>query len=262
MTDYKNIIFKQQDGVAVITLNRPEKLNAMTIAMSYEIEEAFKQTGQDKSVRAVIFTGAGRGFCSGADLTSDDFKLSSAAQGLEMMWQASRVILGIRELLKPVVAAVNGPAIGGGCSLALACDIIIASEKAVFGVPSVLRNLHPDFGATYFLPRMIGPARANDMLLTGRIIDAAEADRLGLVSRVVPADRLEQVAGEVAGALVRGAPAAIGLTKASISKSLAIDLPAMLEQEARAQCILMVMEDSKEAMAAFLEKREPHFTGH
>ena len=259
--DYKNIIVKQQNGVATITLNRPEKLNAMTIAMNEEIEQASKEAGQDESVRAVIITGAGRGFCSGADLSSGDLKVASPAAGLKIMQQASRLVMGIREMPKPVIAAVNGPAVGGGCSLALACDIIIASEKAVFGAPFVLRNLHPDFGATYFLPRLIGLAKASDLLLTGRTMDAAEADRLGLVSRVVPADQLEKVAGEIAAALARGAPLAIKLTKASINKALMIDLPTMLEHEARAQCILMVTEDCKEAMAAFMEKRQPVFKG-
>jgi 2-(1,2-epoxy-1,2-dihydrophenyl)acetyl-CoA isomerase len=261
MTDYKTIIVEKRDSLATITLNRPDKLNAMTVAMVGEIEEALRDLGQDENTRALIITGAGRGFCSGADLGSGDLNVDSPAAGLEMMRQASRVILGIRELPKPVIAAVNGPAVGGGCSLALACDIIIAGERAVFGAPFVLRNLHPDFGATYFLPRLVGTAKASDLLLTGRIVDATEADRMGLVSRVVPQDRLEKTVEEIANALAAGAPVAIKLTKASINKALNIDLPTMLELEARAQCILTVMEDCQEAKAAFLEKRPPRFKG-
>lgn len=259
--DYKTIILKKQEGIASITLNRPDKLNAITVAMTDEIIQAIRDVAQDESIRAVIITGAGRGFCSGADLGSDDLMVTSPSAGLEVMHKAITLVMGIREMPKPVIAAVNGPAVGGGCSLALACDIVIASEKAVFGTPFVLRNLHPDFGATYFLPRLIGMAKASDLLLTGRIVDAAEADRMGLVSRVVPAEQLEKAAGEVAAGLAKGAPKAINMAKTSINKSLTMDLPAMMDHEARAQCILMVMEDCKEAMAAFMEKREPVFRG-
>jgi enoyl-CoA hydratase/carnithine racemase len=259
--DFKNIIVKKQKDVATITLNRPEKLNAMTIAMNEEIEQACLELAPDEATRVVIITGAGRGFCSGADFSVDDLKITSPAFGWKIMRQAGRMIMAIRGMPQPVIAAVNGPAVGGGFSLALACDIIIASEKAVFGAPFVLHNLHPDLGLTYFLPRLLGVARASDLLLTGRIMDAVEADRLGLVSRLVPEDQLEKVTGEVAAGLARGSPLAINMTKSAINKSLTSDLPAMLDQESKAQCILLLMEDTREAMAAFMEKREPIFKG-
>ena len=259
--NFKTLIVKKAAGIVTITMNRPDKLNAITVEMTDEIIKVNRDVAQDKSIRAVIITGAGRGFCSGADLGSDDLMVTSPSAGMEVMQKAITLVMGIREMPKPVIAAVNGPAVGGGCSLALACDIVIASDKAVFGTPFVLRNLHPDFGATYFLPRIIGMAKAGDLLLTGRIVDAAEADRMGLVSRVVPADQLEKVVGEIAGSLAKGAPKAINMAKASINQSLTMDLPTMMEHEARAQSILMAMEDCKEAMAAFMEKREPVFRG-
>ncbi|HJX12423.1 MAG TPA: enoyl-CoA hydratase [Dehalococcoidales bacterium] len=261
MTNYKNILLKKEEGIATLTLNRPEKLNAMTLGMVDEILQVIRDLGQDSSIRAVIMTGAGLGFCSGADLSSDDFKITSPSAGLKMMRPATQLVMAFREMPKPVIAAVNGPAVGGGLSLALACDIIIASEKAVFGAPFVLRGLHPDFGVTYFLPRVVGAARASDLLLTGRIVDAAAADRMGLVSRVVPEGQLESAAIELARVLTRGAPLAIGLTKVSINKALAMDLATTLECEARAQSILCVSEDFNEAMAAFMAKREPVFKG-
>jgi enoyl-CoA hydratase/carnithine racemase len=259
--NYKNLILKKEEAIATITLNRPEKLNAMNMEMTDEIVQANREVAQDESIRAVIITGAGRGFCSGADLSAADFKITGSADALKLMQSAAPVVMGIREMPKPVIAAVNGPAVGGGCNLALACDIIIASEKALFGQPFVLRGLHPDFGGTYFLPRMIGVAKAGDLLLTGRMIDAAEADRIGLVSRVVPEDQLESVAREIAMTLAKGAPLAISLTKASINKALMMDLPTALESEARAQSLLFMTEDFREAVAAFLEKREPVFKG-
>jgi len=259
--NYKNLILKKEDGVATITLNRPEKLNAMNTEMTYELIQASREVGEDESIRAVIITGAGRGFCSGADLSSDDFKITSPSAALKLLEPARTLIMGIREMPKPVIAAVNGPAVGGGCSLVLACDIIIASEKARFGLPFVLRGLHPDFGGTYFLPRMIGVAKANDLILTGRMIDASEADKIGMISRVVPEDKLESVTRELVMTLAKGAPLAISMTKASINKVLQMDLTTALECEARAQSILMMSEDFRESTAAFLEKRAPVFKG-
>jgi len=259
--NYKTLILKKEDGVATVTLNRPEKLNAMNTEMNEEFIQVSREAGEDRSIGAVIITGAGRGFCSGADLSSDDFKIASPSAAVRLLEPVRTLIMGIREMPKPVIAAVNGPAAGGGCSLALACDIILASEKARFGLPFVLRALHPDFGATYFLPRMLGLAKANDLILTGRMIDADEADKIGLISRVVPEDQLESVTREIAMTLARGAPLAISMTKASINKVLQMDLTTALECEARAQSILMMSEDFRESTSAFLEKRAPVFKG-
>ena len=259
--NYQNLILKKEDGVPPITLNRPEKLNAMNTEMTYELIQVSREVGEDESVKAVIITGAGRGFCSGADLSSGDFKITSPSAAAKLLEPVRTLITGIREMPKPVIAAVNGPAVGGGCSVALACDIIIASERARFGLSFVLRGLHPDFGETYLLPWMIGAAKANELILTGRIIDASEADKIGLISRVVPEDQLESVTRELAMTLARGASLALSMAKASINKVLQIDLTTVLECEARAQSILMMSEDFRESTAAFLEKREPVFKG-
>lgn len=259
--DYKNLILKKEDRIATITLNRPEKLNALNGEATDEIVQASREVGQDNEVRAVIITGAGRAFCTGADLSSPDFKMSSAAASWKFLQKATQVVMGIRNIPKPVIAAVNGAAVGGGCGIALACDIVIASDKARFGEVQVLRGAHPDFGAIYFLPRLVGIAKASELLLTGRMIDANEADRIGLVSRVVPADRLENVTRELAMTLAKGSPLAISMTKASIHQALTMDLPTALECEAKAQSILFMTEDWNEAMAAFVEKREPVFKG-
>ena len=261
MMDYKNLILKKEDGIATIILNRPEKLNALNGELTEEIIQVCSEVGQDEEVRVVLITGAGRAFCSGADLGSPDFKLGSSAAALKLMETATQLIMGIRNMPKPVIAAVNGPAVGGGCNLALACDIIIASEKARFIEPYVLRAVHPDFGAIYFLPRLVGLAKANDLFFSGRAVDANEADRIGLVSRVVPEDQLESVTRELAKNLAKSSPLIMSLTKASVNQATTMDLPAALAREAMAQSIAFMTEDFQESMTAFLEKREPIFKG-
>jgi enoyl-CoA hydratase/carnithine racemase len=261
MMDYKNLILKKEGGIATITLNRPEKLNALNGELTQEVIRVCSEVGQDEDVRVVIITGAGRAFCSGADLSSSDFKVDSSAAGLKMMETATQIIMGIRNMPKPVIAAVNGPAVGGGCNLALACDIIIASEKARFIEPYVLRAVHPDFGAIYLLPRLVGLAKANEIFFSGRAVDAGEADRIGLVSRVVPEDQLESVTGELAKNMAKCSPLIMSMTKASISQAANTDLLTALEREAAAQSIAFTTEDFQEAMAAFMEKREPVFKG-
>jgi len=259
--DYKNLILEKEDGFATIILNRPDKLNALNAELTEEIVQVCSEVGQDEEIRAVIITGAGRGFCSGADLSSDDFKITSLLAGFKLMEQATTLIMGIREMPKPVIAAVNGPAVGGGCNLALACDIIIASEKAKFIEPYISLSAHPDFGAIYFLPRLVGQAKANELLFSGRTVDANEADRIGLVSRVVTADQLESVTRELAKNIAKSSPLVIRLIKASINQAQTMDLSRALACEATAQSIVFITEDFKEAMTAFVEKREPIFKG-
>ncbi len=259
--DYKNLILKKEEGFATIILNRPDKLNALNAELTDEIVRACSEVGQDEEIRAVIITGAGRGFCSGADLSSDDFKITSLSAGFKLMQQATTLIMGIREMPKPVIAAVNGPAAGGGCNLALACDIIIASEKAKFIEPYIALSAHPDFGAIYFLPRMVGLAKANELIFSGRTVDANEADRIGLVSRVVTADQLESATRELAKNIAKSSPLFLRLTKASMNQAQTMDLSKALACEATAQSITFITEDFKEAMTAFVEKREPIFKG-
>lgn len=258
---YKNLILKKENGVATITLNRPEKLNAINNETIEDILEAFREVAEDNRVRAVIITGAGRAFCSGADLSSPLFESEDATTYMKGMHRVHLLIMAIRNMPKPVIASVNGPAAGAGCNLALACDIIIASEKAKFIEPFVFRGLHPDCGGTYFLPRLAGLAKATEILLTCRMVDANEADRIGMVSRVVPADQLQSATEKLAMTLAKGAPVAISMAKASLNQALSSDLPTALECEAKAVTIANMTEDRNEGIAAFLEKREPLFKG-
>ena len=253
----KGIIVTKEEGVLSITLNRPEKLNALTLEMKTGITQTIKEAEQDNEIRVVVITGAGRAFCAGVDLSAfEDITPVSLLQDQQII---KEMILTIVNTSKPVIAAVNGAAVGIGYSLVLACDIIIASEKARFGGVWVLRGLHPDGGATYLLARRLGIGKACELLLTGEIIDAFKAERIGLTNHVVPSDKLEIVTKEIAAALTKGAPLAIGMTKASIYQGLAMDLSTMLDYETRAQAMLSFTEDCKEALAAFSEKREPVF---
>jgi len=253
----KGIMVTKEEGILSITLNRPEKLNTMTLEMKTSITQAIKEAEQDKEVRVTVITGAGRAFCAGVDLgVFEDITPISLLEDQQII---KEMILSIVNTSKPVIAAVNGAAVGIGYSLVLACDIIIASEKARFGGVWVLRGLHPDGGASYLLARRLGIGKACELLLTGEIIDAFKAEKIGLANRVVPPDKLEVAAREMAAALTKGAPLAVGMTKASIYQGLAMDLSTMLDYETRAQAMLSFTEDCKEAMAAFLEKREPVF---
>lgn len=261
MTNYKNIILKKEDGVATLTLNRPEKMNALNGETTRELIQATAEVWHDSSVRVVIITGAGRGFCSGAELGAADFQITDAGAALKMMETATELILNIRNMPKPVIASVNGAAAGGGCNLALCCDIIIASDKAKFIQPYANISAHPDFGAIYFLPRLVGLAKANELFFTGRAVDATEADRIGMISRVVPADQLETVTKDLARKIAKCSPLTIRVIKSSIIQAQTLDLVSALTVEATGQTITFVSEDFKEGMKAFIEKREPVFKG-
>jgi 2-(1,2-epoxy-1,2-dihydrophenyl)acetyl-CoA isomerase len=258
--DFKTIILKKEGNIATIVLNRPEKLNAVTDTLLAELLEALNEVREDDEVRAVIITGAGRAFCAGFDLETSIGETSGE------VWQTMRdgvttMIMSIRNMPKAVIAAVNGAAAGGGCNLVLACDIILASEKARFGEVFVLRGLQPDFGGTYFLPRLVGVARARELILTGRMFDANEAERMGMINRVVPPDQLESASRELALTLAKHPPLAVKAAKASFYDGLTMDLASVLEREAEMQGILFCTEDFKESAAAFLGKREPIFKG-
>ena len=253
--DDKSLIVEKKNGICTITLNRPEKLNALTNDMKIGIMQGLKEADRDDEVRVLVITGAGRGFCSGADTST--LGEPTIAQRLESMQMTGQIILAIVNAAKPVIAAVNGAAVGFGLGLALACDVIIASEEAKFGAVWVRRGLHPDSGASYFLPRRIGLGKACELLLSGRVIDASEADKIGLVNRIVPAGQLHSVVNELAASMMKGAPLAVSMAKASLYQGLGMSLATVLELEARATGILGATEDFKEAMAAFKEKREP-----
>ncbi|HKP87153.1 MAG TPA: enoyl-CoA hydratase-related protein [Blastocatellia bacterium] len=257
---FQNIIFEQAGQVARITLNRPERLNAFVGAMREEIYEALCRC-ESEEVRAVVITGAGKGFCSGADVkflaqvrnTGDDESLG------RVLSLARKVVSKIRELPKPVIAAINGVTAGGGINLALACDARIASERASFGETFIRLGLHPDWGGTFFLPRLAGTAVAIEMMMSGDVISAADAYRLGMVNRVVPHEQLEAETDKMVQRFIRNSPRIIAMIKKAIYKSLNASFDEMLDYETAAQKACFQIEDSAEGLNAFVEKREPKF---
>ena len=249
------------DGpVATLTLDRPESLNALTVPVKVALREALESIASDRAVRAVIITGAGRAFCAGQDLAERESP-DAAPLDVEVRDRYNPIIRAIRSMGQPVIAAVNGVAAGAGASLAFACDVRIAAEEARFVLAFGRIGLVPDSGATWFLPRLVGPAKAAELALVGDPLDAAEALRLGLVSKVVPGDGLLDEARAMASRLAEGAPLALALTKEALQRSSTIDLDEALEGEAKLQGIAGASADHAEGLAAFKEKRPPRFSG-
>jgi 2-(1,2-epoxy-1,2-dihydrophenyl)acetyl-CoA isomerase len=246
--------------VATVTLNRPDALNALTVPMKVDLLAALRRLERDDAVRALILTGAGRAFCAGQDLR-ERLEPDAAPLGVEVRQRYNPIILLMRNLPKPIVGAINGVAAGAGASLALACDIRIASETASLALAFGRVGLVPDSGATWLLPRLVGAARAAELALLGDAVSAADAARLGLFGRVVPADALASEASSVAARLAAGAPRAIALTKRALNASWERDLETALEYEAHLQDMAGRTKDHAEGLAAFLEKRAPRFTG-
>jgi 2-(1,2-epoxy-1,2-dihydrophenyl)acetyl-CoA isomerase len=249
------------DGpVATLTLDRPAALNALTVPVKVALREALESLAADRAVRAVILTGAGRAFCAGQDLAERD-EPDAAPLDVEVRERYNPIIRALQSMGQPVIAAVNGVAAGAGASLAFACDLRIASEEARFVLAFGRIGLVPDSGATWFLPRLVGPAKAAELALVGDSVDAAEALRLGLVSKVVPGPELMSEAQALAERLAEGPPLALALTKGALKRSLTINLDEALEGEAKLQGIAGATADHAEGLAAFREKRPPRFTG-
>lgn len=244
-------IEKPSDSVALVALSRPERLNALDQELFDRLPETFERLADDRSVRAVVLTGDGRGFCAGADLDSEAFSSTGVAEDWIRQVQRSPVLL--RRLPQPSIAAVNGPAVGAGLGLALACDIRFASEQATFSTPFVRMGLVPDFGVSYFLPRVVGSALALDMLLGGRVVKAQEALALGLVSRVC--DDALAAALETAETLAAMPPRAAEITREMIYRSPDLDLEtAILVEEARNQAAALDGPEFSERFAAWREQ--------
>jgi 2-(1,2-epoxy-1,2-dihydrophenyl)acetyl-CoA isomerase len=258
---FEHLLYEIQNGVCTITLNRPEVLNALNEKLNYELRDAFTQAGQDEAIRVVVLTGAGRGFCSGADL-----KAETAFRGERSLADAVRdrynpMILAIRNLAKPVIGRLQGIAAGAGCSLALACDLIIAAEEAVLTEIFIGIGLVMDAGSSWFLPRLVGPMKAFEMATMGTKVTAPEALKLGMVNKVVSADQLDAAVAQVAGYYATAPTRTIGLIKGMLQKSYGCTLEEMLEQEAIHQDMAGRTHDHREGVQAFLEKRKPNFTG-
>lgn len=252
------------DGVVLATLNRPDRLNAMTVTMFAELEELAFTLGEDDDVRVVVLTGAGKAFCAGYDLDDADELAELTALGmLDRQERAARGLSALRSLRVPVIAAVNGAAAGGGLSLALAADIRLAARSAKFNAAFVRIGLSAgDLGASWLLSRIIGPALAAELAYTGRFVLADEAERIGLVNRTVDDDRLLGEALAMADLIRANSPGGVQLSKRALQANMEIgSYAAALELENRGQALLTRGEDMPEALAAFREKRAPTFTG-
>ncbi len=255
---HKTIIYRKEEQLVWLTLNRPLAGNIMNLELANELGDACREINHDEEVRAVTLTGAGQTFCSGADLdelsslTSDQLSRTNPAS------LASRAVASVNS---PVIAAINGDALGAGLELALSCDIRVSSENARFGFPETSYGLIPGGGGTQRLPRIVGKGKAPEMILIAEPIDAAEAYRIGLVSKVVPGEKLADEAGEIAKTLISRAPIAVRYAKEALNKGMDMTLDQGLRLEADLSFLLQSTEDRAEGIRAFLEKRTAHFEG-
>jgi enoyl-CoA hydratase/carnithine racemase len=262
----ETLIVDRADGVVTVTLNRPEKKNAINGPMWRELIEVFDAVADTPSDRVLVITGAGDGFCSGADLApGDNPDLATQDGGTGSTFRQMRVVgraaLRLHQVPQPTIAAVNGVAAGAGLNLALGCDLIVASERARFSEIFSKRGLNVDFGGSWLLPRLVGLHKAKELVFFAEIIDAVEAERIGIVNRVVPADDLAKVTGELAARLATLPPTQLSISKKLLNQSFSVSMSDALEFEDTAQAMNFASKDTAEAMLAFLQKREPKFTG-
>lgn len=257
---YSTLLFDVADGIARITINRPDKLNALNAAVIGELGQAVTQIETDDAIRGVLLTGAGpKAFVAGADIS--ELASQGPVDGKARAQQGQLVFRRLERCGKPVVAAVNGFALGGGCELAMACHLRVASEGARFGQPEVKLGLGPGYGGTVRLPRLVGKGRALELLLSGEMIDAAEAWRIGLVNRVVPADRLLAEAEAMLRKILENGPLAVRFVIEAVDAGLELSVDDALLLEANHFGLLSATADMREGTAAFLEKRKAAFTG-
>jgi len=258
---YQTIRLDRADGVATVTLNRPEARNAIDLVMRRELLAALDDLEVQAAVRAVILTGAGGHFSAGGDVKTMAARRQTAADGRARVESLNRFVIRLFEFPKPTIAMVDGFAVGAGCNIALACDMVVAADRARFGEVFARIGLVPDGGGTWLLPRLVGLAKAKELVFSADIIDAAEALRIGLVNRVVPAAELETTTRALAARIAAGPPGALGLAKALLNRSATVDLSTALGFEAYAQAQAVTSDDHAEGVRAFLEKRPPNFTG-
>jgi 2-(1,2-epoxy-1,2-dihydrophenyl)acetyl-CoA isomerase len=257
------VLLEKAGQIASVTLNQPETLNALTVDMVERLHQIVDDLAADRSVRAVLLTGAGRGFCSGANLLGGTGEaLGAGGMGVRAALMAMNdVLAGIAEMQKPWLAAVNGPAVGGGCSLALTCDLALAAESAYLCVGYVNIGMVTDMGASYLLPRLVGLRRANELAFFGERIYGPQAADMGLINRAVPADKLMETAGEWIARLAAGPTLALGAMKLGMRRALHGTYRDALNAEAMMLSLIAQTEDAAEGLLAFYEKRKPAFKG-
>lgn len=258
---YTTLLLDKAGAITTLMLNRPEARNALDLVMRREMLDALDEIDADPAARVVIVTGAGGHFCAGGDVKSMKEKRQTAAEGRARVQALNRLVMRLVDFPKPTIAMVDGFAVGAGCNLALGCDLVVASDRAKFGEVFGKIGLVPDGGGSWLLPRLIGLARAKELVFTADIIDAAEAARIGLVNRVVPAGELATTTRALAERIAAGSPAVLRLAKHMLNRAAVSDLPAALDLEAYSQGLSIPTEDHQEGLRAFFEKRPPKFTG-
>lgn len=271
MPESQDLLTERRDGVLFLTLNRPDRLNALSAPMVSALLDELSRAAHDDTIGAIVLTGAGRGFCAGGDVTRMRERNeaaggeSSAPAGLEQRIAQTRrgeeVTVLLHEIPRVTIAAVNGPVAGAGLGLCLSCDIRIAADTARFGTAFARVGYSGDWGGSYFLTQLVGPAKARELYFSAEMLDAQEALRLGLVSRVVPSESLQDEVAAYARRIAAGPRVAYGYMKANLNAAMHDDLRTILDREAVAQTLTSLTEDHKEAVKAFLAKREPKFSG-
>jgi len=258
---YETLIYEKEEGIAIVTMNRPDRLNALSFKLKEDLSHVFDVMEKDEEVKVVILTGGPKAFSAGADIKERATAQTSQARYVFNQRKTHEFFCKIENFEKPVIAAVSGVAVGGGCELSLVCDLRLASETARFGVPEVKIGVIPAAGGTQRLPRIIGITKAKELLYTGEFIDAQEAYRLGLVNKVVPVEKLMDEAKEFAHKLMNNPPLSIKYAKMAVNVGMQLDLASALEYEAFCAAIVVASEDRMEGFKAFVEKRKPVYKG-
>jgi len=260
---FETILLEKKEGIGILTLNRPERLNAFNEKMEAEFVQAIQEVSLDDEVRVLVVTGAGKAFCAGADVgrMSGESKPKGAEEWRRGFRNIQGIILGLQRLEKPTLAMVNGAAVGGGFDLACACDLRTGSEYARFMVAFTRIGLFPGWGGTWLYARIIGIPKAAELLFTGDFLEAKEAERLGLLNKLVPASELEKETMSLARRIANGPPIALRLAKMQLYKGLGMDLETAMQMAAACETITLTSQDHKEGVAAFQEKRPPKYKG-
>jgi enoyl-CoA hydratase len=255
------VLYEAADGIARVRLNRPHRLNAMTPQLMRDLHQAFRAAARDPAVRVVILSGEGRAFCAGDDLKEADKGHGGVAEVRRFITEIQQVTVDMKTMREPVIGAVHGYAVGGGCELALGCDLVVAAEDARFGFPETSVAQFVTGGVTHFLPRAVGLAKAKELIMLGEFFDGREAERLGLVNRAVPADQVLPCAEALARQLMERAPLSIELAKQALEAGVQTDLATAMALETTATITCFLTEDAREGARAFVEKRPPRYRG-